>query len=127
MTANKRYQQIQEETPKDLDKRILVNLQVGEVNRISRIDLIIKVFGHHPGPNWRNSNEDRQIRITISKLQETYTILSDSGEGGYWLGTDEEKEKYIGELTSRIAKLSVKVHNLSHSCLPGTQQLNLFN
>lgn len=111
------YETIQLTTPEDLDDRILLVLQThrGKDHRISRRSLVEAIFGIavDPDENLANSKEDRQIREAIARLQETYPILSSSGDGGYWLpGSAEEINEYAAEINSRAMKLLEKSRRL---------------
>lgn len=109
------YETIKITTPDDLDSRVLavLNRHRGKEIRISRRDLVKTVYGIDPGANLANSREDRQIREAIARLQDTYPILSSSGDGGYWLPESvDEINEYAAEINSRAMKLLEKSRRL---------------
>lgn len=120
MTTNATYTTLAATLPDDaLAQKIIAVLKdhVGSTNRIARRDLLMQAFPSARLPvNLSNSTEDRKIRLTIEDLQAAgYPVLSDSGAGGYWLGTPEEIETYVAELESRREKLTVKIRALRTS------------
>lgn len=105
-----KFDTIKELAPEDLDIKILEILQVhvGRDNAISRRTLIESVFGVYlmPDENISNLVMDRQIRWSLARLQEGYPILSNSGDGGYYLPGDmAEVNEYAAEINSRAMKL----------------------
>lgn len=100
------YRQILASAPCGLHRRVLFELgaHVGFEQRVPRQALVRRLFGRV------NSTTDRQARDAIADLQEAgCPILSDSGEGGYWLAaTSREADPYLSEIESRIARLSAK-------------------
>ncbi|HSW63816.1 MAG TPA: hypothetical protein VLH56_11000 [Dissulfurispiraceae bacterium] len=115
MTTNLRYEKIIASMPAGLERKLLTVLSrhVGNKNRITRRDLVAAVFPlARLGARWKDSTEDRQVRRAISTLRDTWPILSDSGDGGYWLGTEKEIEVFIVELESRRSRLAEKIRAL---------------
>ena len=116
------YQKIRAASPSVLPRLILIELSrhIGEDNRIPKNELIIKVMGKV------TTTTDRQVRDAIADLQtQDYPILSDSGEGGYWIASNNrEADSYLAELNSRIARISAKragiIRGLNRSFGPPT-------
>lgn len=115
MTTNLIYEHIVASMPPGVEKTVMTVLvsagAVGGDHRIKRAHLVAEVF---PGDQRAWSTLDRLTRLAVESLQQQgYPVLSDSGEGGYWLAAnDAEKEIYIDELESRRARLTEKILNL---------------
>jgi hypothetical protein len=108
MTTSLTYKEIIRTMPPGLEKRIMEILDnhQGQADRISRPMLIRALFGILP-KNYKDSTEDRQMRRAIKTRHDMgYPVLSDSGEGGYWLpATVHEADAYVAELESRRDQL----------------------
>jgi hypothetical protein len=116
------YSKILATIPSNLHTRIITELSfhIGKENRITKEALIRHLF------NDVTTTTDRQTRDAIADLQEAgFPILSDSGDGGYWLASSpREADPYLYEIESRIMRLSSKrkgiLQGLSRFCGPPT-------
>lgn len=110
------YAEIKATVPADLPARVLAVLKehVGKDNRISRRDLVARVFNVNMNDiDLANSTLDRQVRYVLPDLQDRYPILSTSGGGGYYYaGSEDEIQRYAAELNSRAMKLLDKSRRL---------------
>ena len=92
-----------------LDEKVLDALwdHRGKKNRISRVELVMKIFGVKVNKGQLANNKlDRQIRESIERLRQEYVILSSSGMDGYWFPeTMGEVAGYLAEIESRASKL----------------------
>ena len=117
---NKFYQKLVEGMPPGIDKDVMqiLSQHIGGQNRISRRMLVATIFPN-PGKGW--STLDRKVRLAIEALQLAgYPVLSDSGQGGYYLADSRgEIETYIRELESRADKIKDKVRSLRNAELTG--------
>jgi len=111
--VNETFYEIKKTTPEKLERKILQVLlgYIGSNNRISRADLVYKVFGVSVSPaRLAGSTLDRKTRMAISKMQEKgMPIFSDSGQGGYYLGTKDECAGYRKEMENRKTSLAKKI------------------
>lgn len=117
MTTNSIFTRIMAEMPPGLEKTVMLILadgHIGQENRISKRTLYARVAVIEPQLRRAAlSTLDRQVRKTIEQLQlQGYPILSDSGQGGYWLGRRSEVAAYLSELQSRLDSLTIKVRAL---------------
>ena len=101
--------------PDGIDQKVLQVLvhHVGNDNRIRRDRLVHAVFKYSDGKPKQLSTLDRQVRVSIANMQEQgIPILSDSGLGGYWLGTRQECIEYIIEQQRRTSSLNRKINGI---------------
>jgi phage terminase Nu1 subunit (DNA packaging protein) len=115
MTTNNIYRSILVSMPQGIEKRIMEVMvrHVGKDNRIKRGNLVLSVFGQFDQKAKQVSTLDRQTRRAIACMQERgIPILSDSNEGGYWLGTREECLEFIKEQQNRQAALARKISGI---------------
>jgi biotin operon repressor len=92
---------------------ILAHDHIGQENRINRQRLCSLIANKFGLTGKSRATVDRQVRKTIESLQsQGYPILSDSGQGGYWLGRRSEVAEYLAEQESRINALTDKVRSL---------------
>lgn len=100
---------MQTDDQRALDEKVLDALwnHRGKKNRISRVDLVLKIFGVKVNKGQLANNKlDRQIRESIERLRQEYVILSSSGMDGYWFPeTMGEVTGYLAEIESRASKL----------------------
>lgn len=94
--------------------RYLLTLHKGRENRISRWELVERVFGREAAANRSNNNPfDRQIREVIEKYRVTDLIISSSGADGYWLAaTMQDIEELAQEYVNRSRKMEDKAREL---------------
>lgn len=94
--------------------RYLLTLHKGKENRISRWELVERVFGREAAANRSNNNPfDRQIREAIEKYRVTDLIISSSGADGYWLAaTMQDIEELAQEYVNRSRKMEEKARDL---------------
>ncbi|KPL72232.1 hypothetical protein ADN00_15545 [Ornatilinea apprima] len=115
MATNNVYRTILLTMPPGVEQRIMEILirHVGSENRIKRRDLVFAVFGRVDQKPAQTSTLDRQVRSAIARMQERgIPILSDSGQGGYWLGTKAECVNFIKEQQDRQAALARKINGI---------------
>jgi hypothetical protein len=119
MTTNRVYEHITATKPKDLKQMILQELKdhIGSTRRIQRRHLVEKIAQRLASQLEMDRSLitlDRQVRQSIEDLQlKGYPIISDSGQGGYWMAeTYAEREAYIAEIESRANKLMEKARKL---------------
>lgn len=113
------YQEIQITIPADLADHVMriIRAHVGKANRVTRPELVEAIFGiPREEVNLYSSTLDRQIRETITTLQERYPIIASSGSDGYWWPeTMDEVNAYAREITSRATALLEKSQNVLRS------------
>ncbi len=84
----------------EIERQVLyiLSLHKGKENRISRWELVEKIFGPQAAANRSNNNPfDRKIREIIASYRDTYLIVSSSGVAGYWLAADMEDVETIAQ------------------------------
>ncbi len=92
----------------------ILSLHKGRGNRISRWELVEKIFGREAAANRGNNNQyDRKIRDIIEEHRDEYMICSSSGIGGYWLAADMEDVELIAqEYVNRSRKMEERARNI---------------
>ena len=105
---NKTDEQIESEV------RHILSFRKGKENRISRWELVEKVFGREAAANRSNNNPyDRKIREAIAKWRDIDLIVSSSGLSGYWLAADmDDIETIAEEYVKRSREMEEKARNL---------------
>ena len=97
--------------------RYILSTRVGREKKISRWELVERVFGREAALNRGNNNPyDRRIREAINKFRDVDLIVSTSGTDGYWLASDmndietiaSEYEKRSVEMLSKARKLRAR-------------------
>jgi len=94
--------------------RHILSFRKGKENKISRWELVEKVFGREAAANRSNNNPyDRKIREVINKWRDTDLIVSSSGSSGYWLAADmDDIETIAEEYVKRSRIMEEKARNL---------------
>lgn len=94
--------------------RHILSFRKGRENRISRWELVERVFGRAAAANRSNNNPyDRKIREAIAKWRDTDLIVSSSSIGGYWLAADmNDIETIAEEYVKRSREMEEKARNL---------------
>lgn len=94
--------------------RFILSFRKGKENRISRWELVEKVFGREAAANRSNNNPyDRKIRDALEKYRDIDLIVSSSGSSGYWLATDmNDIETIAEEYVKRSRVMEEKARNL---------------
>jgi hypothetical protein len=94
--------------------RSILSFHKGRENRISRWELVERVFGREAAANRSNNNPyDRKIREAIAKWREIDLIVSSSAIGGYWLAADmNDIETIAEEYVKRSREMEEKARNL---------------
>ena len=94
--------------------RHILTFHKGRENRISRWELVEKIFGREAAADRSGNNPfDRQIRNAIEKYRDIDFIVSSSGSAGYWLATDmNDIETIANEYEDRSRAMEEKVRNL---------------
>src|SRR3989304_3751628 len=81
----------------EIERQILfiLSLHKGRERRISRWELVEKLFGREAGAVRSNNNpHDRKVREIIEKYRDEYLICSSSAIGGGWMaGETDEVER----------------------------------
>lgn len=80
--------------------------------RVSRVDLVMIVFGHGVNPDELSQDaDDRKIRKCIEALRlKGFPIIASSGESGYALVDDPAlMDGYIAEEMARIQHIQAKI------------------
>jgi hypothetical protein len=86
----------------------------GKEQRISRWELVTRIFGVEAAANRSNNNiYDRRIREAIAKWRDHDLIVSSSSQGGYWLAADMQDVELIAEeYVSRSREMEARARNL---------------
>jgi len=94
--------------------RHILSFRKGKENRISRWELVERVFGRQAAANRSNNNSyDRKIRDAINKWRDIDLIVSSSGTPGYWLAADMDDIELIAEeYVKRSREMEEKARNL---------------
>ncbi len=94
--------------------RFILSFHKGRENRISRWELVEKVFGREAAANRGNNNPfDRQIREVVAKYRDTDLIVSSSGTDGYWLAADmNDVDAIAQEYVNRSREMEERARNL---------------
>jgi len=94
--------------------RHILSFHKGRENRISRWELVEKIFGREAAADRSNNNPfDRQIRSAIEKYRDIDFIVSSSGFAGYWLAADmKDIETIAQEYVDRSRVMEQKARNL---------------
>ena len=87
---------------------------VGHEKKITRRELVRRVFGDPAALNWSNNNRyDRAVRRAIETMRETEFICSSSRSSGYWIASNmQDLEALAAEYISRARKEEEKARNL---------------
>lgn len=115
----------------EIERQVLyvLSLHKGRENRISRWELVERIFGREAAANRGNNNPyDRKIREIIEQHRDEYLICSSSGIGGYWLAADMEDVELIAqEYVNRSRKMEERARNIRrHGSETFGPQLKLF-
>ena len=102
----------QEEIEREV--RSILSFHKGKNNRVSRWELVERIFGRQAAANRSNNNAfDRRIRDVIAKYRDTDLIVSSSALGGYWLAADMDDIEIIAEeYVKRSREMEEKARNL---------------
>lgn len=95
--------------------RHILSFRKGKENKISRWELVERVFGREAAANRSSNNNlyDRKIREAIAKWRDIDLIVSSSGSSGYWLAADMEDIELIAEeYVKRSRIMEEKARNL---------------
>lgn len=94
--------------------RSILSFHKGRENRISRWELVEKIFGREAAADRSNNNPfDRRIRDAISKYRDTDFIVSYSGTDGYWIASDyNDIETIAQEYVNRSREMEKKARDL---------------
>lgn len=94
--------------------RHILSFHKGRENRISRWELVEKIFGREAAADRSNNNPfDRQIRNAIEKYRDVDFIVSSSGFAGYWLAADlNDIETIAQEYVDRSRAMEEKARSL---------------
>lgn len=108
MDLNKSQNQIEQEL------RFILTFHKGKTNRVSRWELVEKIFGREAAASRTNNNPfDRRIREVIAKYRDIDLIVSSSGTDGYWLAADmNDIEIIASEYESRSREMESRARNL---------------
>lgn len=105
-----------EKTNREIEQevRFILSLHKGRDKRISRWELVERVFGREAAANRSNNNPfDRKIREVVAKFRDTDLIVSSSALGGYWLAADMDDIEVIAEeYVKRSREMEEKARNL---------------
>lgn len=87
---------------------------VGREKRITRRELVRRVFGDQAALNWSNNNRyDRMVRQAIETMRDNDCICSSSGSSGYWIANSmQDVESVAAEYISRARKEEQKARDL---------------
>ena len=100
----------------EIERQVLyiLSLHKGRGNRVSRWELVERIFGREAAADRSNNNPyDRKIREIIAKHRDTYLIVSSSGAGGYWLAADmEDVEAIAQEYVNRSREMEQRARDL---------------
>lgn len=94
--------------------RHILSFHKGRENRISRWELVEKIFGREAAADRSGNNPfDRKIRDVIAKYRDIDFIVSSSGSDGYWLAADyNDIETIAQEYVNRSRQMEEKARNL---------------
>lgn len=94
--------------------RHILSFRKGRENRISRWELVERVFGREAAANRGNNNPyDRKIREVIAKYRDIDLIVSSSSVPGYWIAADmQDIETIAEEYVKRSREMEEKARNL---------------
>jgi hypothetical protein len=94
--------------------RAILVYHKGKDHRISRWELVDRIFGPEAAADRSNNNPyDRRIREAIAKWREHDLIVSSSSVGGYWLAADfQDVELIAEEYVSRSREMEERARNL---------------
>ena len=98
----------------ETEVRHILSYRKGKEQRISRWELVERVFGREAAANRSNNNQyERKIRAVIEKYRDIDLIVSSSGADGYWLARDmNDIETIAQEYINRSRKMEEKARNL---------------
>lgn len=104
------------EERKEVEQQVrhILTFHKGRENRISRWELVEKIFGREAAADRSGNNPfDRQIRNAIEKYRDIDFIVSSSGASGYWIATDmNDIETIAKEYVDRSRAMEEKARNL---------------
>ncbi len=87
-----------DKTEIEAEVRHILSFHKGKDNRISRWEIVERVFGREAAANRGNNNPfDRQIRDVVRKYRDTDFICSSSGQAGYWIANGMEDVNEIAD------------------------------
>ncbi len=118
MTTHPIYDLLMHDVTEPLERSVLNVLIEHAGQKVSRPDLVFKVFGHYvQSKELANNQDDRKIRECIERLQQkSFPILASSGSAGYVLAdSDAELDSYLAEIESRRNTLLEKEKALRSS------------
>lgn len=86
----------------------------GREHRISRWELVERIFGPEAAGDRSNNNPfDRRIREAVAKWRDHDLIVSSSSVGGYWLAMDlQDVELIAEEYVSRSREMEERARKL---------------
>jgi hypothetical protein len=103
-------------TDEEIEREVLsiLSFHKGKDKRISRWELVERIFGREAAANRSNNNSyDRKIRSMIEKNRDSYLIVSSSGLSGYWLAADlDDVELIAQEYVDRSRKMEERARNI---------------
>lgn len=103
-------------TDEEIEREVrhILSFRKGKENKISRWELVERVFGREAAASRSNNNPyERRIREAINKWRDTDLIVSSSGSSGYWLAADMEDIELIAEeYVKRSRVMEEKARNL---------------
>lgn len=107
-----RFDKTDEEIESDV--RHILSFRKGKENKISRWELVERVFGRQAAADRSGNNPyDRKIREAINKWRDIDLIVSSSGSSGYWLAVDMNDIEVIAqEYVNRARDMEEKARNL---------------
>lgn len=111
MTHHPVYDLLMHDVTDELERKVIDVLIENIGEKISRPDLIFKIYGNYvQAKELANNQNDRKIREAIKRLQQkSFPILASSGSAGYMLASsDTELDEYLIEIRSRINELAEK-------------------
>jgi hypothetical protein len=87
---------------------------VGYEKKITRRELVRRVFGDQAAQSWSNNNRyDRSVRRAIETMRNTEFICSSSSSSGYWIASNmQDLETLASEYISRARKEEEKARLL---------------
>lgn len=102
------------DTQIEQEVRYILSKHIGKGNRVSRWELVERVFGREAAANRGNNNPfDRRIREIIERYRDVDLIISSSSADGYWLAADmNDIETIAEEYVKRSRKMEEKARNL---------------
>ena len=98
----------------DVQVRALLAQHKGRANRISRWELVERIFGREAALDRSSNNPyDRRIRAAIERWRDLDLIVSSSGVAGYWLAADmKDIETIAQEYVNRSREMEARARNL---------------